>query len=140
MQTSFYEEKQQLDKKREEADVIYRAFMDKNTQCVDNIIREIRDLTLAEFTQASNRLRKMLQRALEDKSRVAKHAAMLFGLYLTPDYANKLLQEAKVDPQRFSAYYQHHLPQMCQNHLNGKSKFDSMQAFVEEARTAYIII
>ena len=140
MQTSFYEEIQQLDKKREEADVIYRAFMDKNTQCVDNIIREIRDLTLAEFTQASNRLRKMLQRALEDKSRVAKHAAMLFGLYLTPDYANKLLQEAKVDPQRFSAYYQHHLPQMCQNHLNGKSKFDSMQAFVEEARTAYIII
>ena len=140
MHTSFYEEKQQLDKKREEADVIYRAFMDKNTQCVDNIIREIRDLTLAEFTQASNRLRKMLQRALEDKSRVAKHAAMLFGLYLTPDYANKLLQEAKVDPQRFSAYYQHHLPQMCQNHLNGKSKFDSMQAFVEEARTAYIII
>mgnify|MGYP001158547254 FL=1 len=140
MQTSFYEEKQQLDKKREEADVIYRAFMDKNTQCVDNIIREIRDLTLAEFTQASNRLRKMLQRALQDKSRVAKHAAMLFGLYLTPDYANKLLQEAKVDPQRFSAYYQHHLPQMCQNHLNGKSKFDSMQAFVEEARTAYIII
>ena len=140
MQTSFYEEKQQLDKKREEADAIYRAFMDKNTQCVDNIIREIRDLTLAEFTQASNRLRKMLQRALEDKSRVAKHAAMLFGLYLTPDYANKLLQEAKVDPQRFSAYYQHHLPQMCQNHLNGKSKFDSMQAFVEEARTAYIII
>jgi len=140
MQTSFYEEKQQLDKKREEADVIYRAFMDKNTQCVDNIIREIRDLTLAEFTQASNRLRKMLQRALQDKSRVAKHAAMLFGLYLTPDYANKLLQEAKVDPQRFSEYYQHHLPQMCQNHLNGKSKFDSMQAFVEEARTAYIII
>jgi|TARA_B110000008_G_C16920914_1_gene544712 hypothetical protein len=140
MQTSFYEEKQQLDKQREEADVIYRAFMDKNTQCVDNIIREIRDLTLAEFTQASNRLRKMLQRALQNNSRVAKHAAMLFGLYLTPDYANKLLQEAKVDPQRFSAYYQHHLPQMCQNHLNGKSKFDSMQAFVEEARTAYIII
>jgi hypothetical protein len=140
MQTSFYEEKQQLDKKREEADVIYRAFMDKNTQCLDNIIREIRDLTLAEFTKASNRLRKMLQRALQDKSRVAKHAAMLFGLYLTPDYANKLLQEAKVDPQRFSEYYQHHLPQMCQNHLNGKSKFDSMQAFVEEARTAYIII
>lgn len=140
MQTSFYEEKQQLDKKRESADVIYRSFMDKNTHCLDNIIREIKDLTLAEFPQSSNRLRKMLQRALEDKSRVAKHAAMLFGLYLTPNYANKLLQEAQVDPQRFSIFYQHHLPQMCQAHLNGQNKFDSLQAFVEEVRTIYIII
>jgi len=140
MQQSFYEEKQKLDKQREDADIIYKSFMDPNTATVDTIIREIRDLTLAEFPEASDRLRSMLNRALQDKSRVAKHAAMLFGLMLTPQYANMLLQEVKVDPNRFRHYYTAHLPVMCQNHLNGKPKFDSLQAFVEEARVRYIII
>ena len=72
--------------------------------------------------------------------RVAKHGALLFGLYLTPKYANKLVQEARVEPQRFREYYTNHLPQMCRDHLNGKARFDSMQAFVEEARVRYIII
>ena len=137
---SFYEEKQMIDKNRENTDVIYKAFMDKDTAVLDHMIKEIRDLTVAEFPQASNRLRDMINRALEDKSRVAKHGVLLFGLYLTPNYANKLLQEAKVDPTRFREYYTKHLGQMCQHHLNGKAKFDSMQAFVEEARTRYIII
>ncbi len=140
MQQSFYEEKQSLDKQRENADLLYKCFMSEDTTSVDTIIREIRDLTLAEFPQGSERLRNMLNRALEDKSRIAKHGALLFGLYLTPDYANRLVQEGKVEPMRFRYYYTKHLPDMCQNHLNGKAKFDSLQAFVEEARVRYIII
>lgn len=140
MQQSFYDEKQSLDKQRQSADMLYRCFMDSDTSTVDTAIREIRDLTLAEFTSASERLRNMLNRAIEDKSRVAKHGALLFGLYLTPNYANKLVQEARVEPHRFREYYTKHLPQMCQDHLNGKARFDSMQAFVEEARVRYIII
>ncbi len=140
MQQSFYEEKQNLDKKRQQADVIYKCFMDTNTDTLDTILREIKDITLAEFPQASERLRKMLNRALQDKSRVAKHGALLFGLFLTPEYANRLVKEVRVDPKRFTYYYTKHLPTMCQDHLNGKPKFDSLQAFVEEARVRYIII
>lgn len=140
MQQSFYDAKQTLDKQREGADMIYKCFMDSDTTTVDTAIREIRDLTIAEFTGASERLRNMLNRAIEDKSRVAKHGALLFGLYLTPKYANKLVKEARVEPQRFREYYTKHLPQMCRDHLNGKARFDSMQAFVEEARVRYIII
>ena len=117
MQQSFYDAKQTLDKQREGADMIYKCFMDSDTTTVDTAIREIRDLTIAEFTGASERLRNMLNRAIEDKSRVAKHGALLFGLYLTPKYANKLVKEARVEPQRFREYYTNHLPQMCRMSL-----------------------
>ena len=140
MQRSFYEVKQQYDTQREQSDIIYRCFMSKNTQDLDKIITEIKNLTLAEFPQASKRLRKMMDRAETSHSRIAKHAMLLFGLYLTPQYAKKLVDESLVDPQRFQYYYQYHLPQLCQDHLNGKPKVDSLQAFVEEARTRYIII
>ena len=140
MQQSFYEEKQALDKQRESADLLYKCFMSGDTSVLNTVIREIRDLTMAEFPNSSERLRTMLNRALEDKSRIAKHGALLFGLYLTPDYANKLVQDGKVEPIRFRHYYTCHLPEMCQNHLNGKAKFDSLQAFVEEARVRYVII
>ena len=140
MQRSFYEVKQQYDTQREQSDIIYRCFMSKNTRDLDKIITEIKNLTLAEFPQASKRLRKMMDRAETSHSRIAKHAMLLFGLYLTPTYAKKLVDESLVDPQRFQYYYQYHLPQLCQDHLNGKPKVDSLQAFVEEARTRYIII
>ena len=140
MEKSFYEEKRALDKQRENADVMYKAFMDKDTTVLDTMIKELKDLTMAEFPNSSNRLRDMLTRCMEDKSRVAKHGALLFGLYLTPEYANKLVRDARVDPTRFRNYYTQHLGQMCQDHLNGKAKYDSMQAFVEEARVRYIII
>ena len=48
--------------------------------------------------------------------------------------ANKLVKESKVDPARFRCYYTKHLPNMCQDHLNGKPRFDSMQAFVEASK------
>jgi len=140
MQQSFYEVKQQYDTQREEADVIYKCFMSKDTRELDKIIKEIKDLTLAEFPQASKRLRDMMDRTAHGDSRIAKHALLLFGLYLTPMYAKKLVDESLVDPHRFTYYYQQHLPQLCQDHLNGKPRVDSLQAFVEEARTRYIII
>jgi len=140
MQQSFYDEKQQIDKQRESADVIYKCFMSSDPTTLNTIIKEIRDLTLAEFPSGSERLRAMINRALDGDSRIAKHGALLFGLYLTPEYANKLMKESKVDPARFRCYYTQHLPKMCQDHLNGKPRFDSMQAFVEEARVRYIII
>ena len=81
-----------------------------------------------------------MDRTAHGDSRIAKHALLLFGLYLTPMYAKKLVDESLVDPHRFTYYYQQHLPQLCQDHLNGKPRVDSLQAFVEEARTRYIII
>ena len=140
MQQSFYEVKQQYDTQQEEADIIYKCFMSKDTRELDKIIKEIKDLTLAEFPQASKRLRDMMDRTAHGDSRIAKHGLLLFGLYLTPMYAKKLVDESLVDPQRFQYYYQYHLPQLCQDHLNGKPRVDSLQAFVEEARTRYIII
>ena len=140
MQQSFYEVKQQYDAQREKADILYRCFMSKDTRDLNKILQEIKNLTLAEFPQASKRLRAMMERAETGDSRIAKHAMLLFGLYLTPTYAKKLVDDALVDPQRFQYYYQYHLPLLCQDHLNGKPRVDSLQAFVEEARTRYIII
>ena len=65
MQQSFYDEKQQIDKQREAADVIYKCFMSSDPTTLNTVIREIRDLTLAEFPSGSERLRAMLNRALD---------------------------------------------------------------------------
>ena len=80
MQQSFYDEKQQIDKQRESADVIYKCFMSSDPTTLHTIIKEIRDLTLAEFPSGSERLRAMINRALDGDSRIAKHGALLFGL------------------------------------------------------------
>ncbi len=139
MQRSFYDLKDEEDATHEETDFLYNCFMCKNTTVVDTALTEIRDLTFAEFPQMSSRLKTMLDRAIKDDCRIAKHGALLFGLYLTPKYVQKLINESRVDPQKFTLYM-HHLAIMCQNHLNGEDKMDSLQAFVEEARVNYIIL
>jgi len=140
MQRSFYDIKDEEDTKREESDFLYNCFMCKNTGVIDTALKEIRDLTYAEFPQVSKRLKTMLDRAIKDNCRIAKHGALLFGLYLTPKYTDKLIRESRVDPLKFRYYIQQHLAPMCQQHLNGEEKMDSLQAFVEEARTRYIIL
>lgn len=137
---SFYDIKDAQDLRRQKADLLYKCFMDKDTTALDTCIKDIRDLTVAEFPNASDNLRRMFDKCIESESRVAKHGALLFGLYLTPQYANKLVTEGKMDAERFRHFYMHHLPDMCQKHLGGKPKFDSYQAFVEEARTRYMIL
>ena len=137
---SIYDEKDELERKRQESDLIYNCFMNKDETKLNKTIKEIYDLTIAEFPQASKRFRTMIERSMSDKPRVAKHAVLLFGLYLTPIYAQRLVSESKVDVNRFQYYYQYHLPQLCQSHLNGEEKVDSLQAFVEEARIRYVIL
>ena len=51
----------------------------------------------------------------------------------------KMLRDAKVDPTRFKEYMQE-LTTLCHNHLNGEANFDSLQAFIEQARTTYEIL
>jgi hypothetical protein len=138
--TSIYDKKDTLEKQRMDSDLIYHCLMSKDETILNKTIQDIYDLTVAEFPQASQRFRTMMSRVISDKPRVAKHAALMFGLYLTPAYAQRLVTEAKVDVHRFQYFYTYDLPRLCTAHLNGAEKVDSLQAFVEEIRIQYIII
>lgn len=140
MQRSFYDLKDEEDGRREDSDFLYNCFMSKNTDVLNTALQEIKDLTCAEFTQISKRFKGVFERAIQDECRIAKHGALLFGIYLTPKYVEKLIRENRVDPQKFQYFIQIHLAPMCQQHLNGEKRMDSMQAFVEEARMRYIIM
>lgn len=139
MQKSLYDLKDEEDARRRGSDFIYHCFTSKDTTELNQAIRNIRDLTLAEFPQASKLLREMFERAINSDCRSAKHGTLLFGLYLTPQYAMKIVGDAKVDPTVFKEYMEE-LTTLCHNHLNGEANFDSLQAFVEQARTTYEIL
>lgn len=140
MQRSFYDLKDEEDKLHEDSDFLYNCFMSKNTVTLNTALKEIRDITYAEFPKISKRWKNILERAINDECRIAKHGALLFGIYLTPSYVEKLIRESRVNPQKMQYFIQVHLAPMCQQHLNGEEKMDSMQAFVEEARMRYIIM
>jgi hypothetical protein len=139
MQKSLYELKDEEDERRRQSDFIYHCFTSKDTTELNKAIRNIRDLTLAEFPQGSKLMREMFERVINSDCRSAKHATLLFGLYLTPQYVSKIVGGAEVDPSVFKEYMEE-LTNLCHNHLNGEANFDSLQAFVEQARTTYEIL
>ena len=138
--SSIYDQKDVLEQQRMHSDLIYQCLMSKDETVLNKTIQDIYDLTVAEFPNASKRFRTIMSRVISDHPRVAKHAVLMFGLYLTPTYAQRLVTEAKVDVHRFQYFYMYNLPKLCNDHLNGTEKVDSLQAFVEEIRIQYIII
>lgn len=134
---SMYDVAESYENVRIKSDIIYNAFMNKDSTDLDNMLKEILEITNKKFPNMSKRFTEMTQMAITDKSRIAKHALLLFGLYLTPDYAKTLVTPVpKVNPQKFQQFYMYILPDICQKHLNGH--FTSLQEFVEYARPAYI--
>lgn len=136
-QQSMYDMAQSYENVKMQSDAIYNAFMNKDSTELDKMLKEILDITNKKFPDLSGRFKEMTTLTLNDNSRVAKHALLLFGLYLTPEYAQSLVSPTpKVDPNKFKHFYMYVLPDLCQKHLNGH--FTSLQEFVEYTRPAYI--
>ena len=134
---SLYDVAESYEKVKRDSDAIYNAFMNKDPTDLNKMLKEIIDITLNKFPDLSSRFKEMAELTLKDKSRVAKHGMLLFGLYLTPEYAKTLVHPVpKVNPHKFQEFYNKILPEICQQHLNGH--FTSIQEFVEYARPAYI--
>ena len=132
-----YDVAESHEKRKMEADILYDAFMNRDPTKLNKMCKEILDIVNNTFPSLSARFKEYTKLTLEDNARVSKHALLLFGLYLTPDYAKSLVHPTpKVDPNKFQLFYSQILPKICQQHLNGH--FTSLQEFVEYAIPAYI--
>jgi len=121
-----------------ESDVLYKAFFHRDTAELDKMIDEIIRITKTNISGLSKTYYELSERTMNDDARISKHAYLLFGLYLTPEYAKTLLEPKPiVNPVRFRHFYTVELPKLCNQWLNGV--FMSLQEFVEEARTVYVI-
>ena len=139
MEKSMYDICQMHDMQRMEADVIYKAFFSRDTSELDKMLQEIHEITVSKISNLSTTYRKLTDRTIRSDARIAKHAYLLFGLYLTPEYARTLVEPTpRVDPVKFRKYYSVEIPKMCNNWFNGI--YTSLQEFVEDARTTYIIM
>lgn len=139
MSRSMYDACEEYDAQRMKADLLLRVFWTESTEELDKIIEEIMSITQTTFPTISNRFKELSQRTLTDKSRSAKHAYLLFGLYLTPSYAQTLISPTpKVDPTKFAIFYKEKLPTLCNNLLTGV--YASLAEFVELARSDYILL
>ena len=139
MSRSMYDVCEEFESQRMKADLILRVFWSKDTTELDTMNEEIMKITNARFKNMSARFQALSHRTISDKARLAKHAYLLFGLYLTPEYAKTLVQPTpRVDPTKFSLFYAKHLPTLCNNLLTGK--YTSMAEFVEDARSTYILL
>ena len=137
MAQSMYDVAEHYEKHKMEADVLYDAFMNKDTTKLNKMCKEILDMVNAKHPSLSEGFKKYTELTLVDNARISKHALLLFGLYLTPEYAKSLVTPVpKVDVNKFQTYYSQILPTICQQHLNGH--FTSLQEFVEYAIQAYI--
>jgi hypothetical protein len=138
MSESIYDLFEAHDFQRMESDVLYKAFFHRDTSELDKMIDEIIRITKTNISGLSKTYYELSERTMNDDARISKHAYLLFGLYLTPEYAKTLLEPKPiVNPVRFRHFYTVELPKLCNQWLNGV--FMSLQEFVEEARTVYVI-
>lgn len=138
MSESIYDVFEAHDLQRMESDVLYKAFFHRDTSELDKMIDEIIRITKTNISGLSKTYHELSERTMNDDARISKHAYLLFGLYLTPEYAKTLLEPKPiVNPVRFRHFYTVELPKLCNQWLNGV--FMSLQEFVEEARTVYVI-
>ena len=139
MSLSMYEACEEYDAQRMKADLLLRVFWSEGTEEIDKINREIMEITQQRFPTISARFQALSQRTLTDNARSAKHAYLLFGLYLTPEYAQTLVHPTpQVDPTKFGIFYTEKLPALCNGLLTGV--YASLAEFVEIARSSYILL
>lgn len=139
MSRSMYEVCEDYDAQRMKADLLLRVFWSESTEEIDKINQEIMEITQRRFPTISARFKALSQRTLSDTARSAKHAYLLFGLYLTPEYAQTLVRPTpKVNPTKFGIFYTEKLPTLCNDLLTGV--YASLAEFVEIARSEYILL
>ncbi|MAT62898.1 MAG: hypothetical protein CL881_03775 [Dehalococcoidia bacterium] len=138
MSTTLYDLASANEQKKIESDIIYNILMNKETTLLDRLLTEIIDTTKKNHTDMSKRYHSMTERCIKDNSRIAKHGLFFFGLYLCPTFAESLIKpDPKVNPIKFSIFYNTILPQACTKLLNGE--YSCLQEFVEDIRLQYVI-
>jgi hypothetical protein len=137
MSQSIYDVAEYNEKQKMKADIIYDAFMNKDTTNMDKMCKEILELVNSRYPNLSDGFKKYTDMTLTDDARISKQALLLFGLWLTPDYAKTLVTPTpKLNPNKFQVFYSTILPKMCNQLLTGH--FTSLQEFVEFAIPTYI--
>lgn len=121
-----------------QSDLIYNVLMNRNTTLIDRLLKEIIDIVKSNHTGLSKRFQDMTERCINDKSRIAKHGLFFFGLYLCPTFAQGLVSpDPKVNPVKFTIFYNTVLPKACNKLLNGD--YSCLQEFVEDIRLEYVV-
>ena len=134
MDNNIYDLYQFEEQKRMQSDIIYNILMNKDVSVLNDMLKNVID----KRKEQSNRFQKITSRCLSDESRIAKHGLFFFCLYLDQDFAKSMLfPEPRLNPYKFKVFYETILPKKCNDLLNGN--ITSLQRFVEEIRTEYII-
>ena len=136
---SIYDVASKNDQLKQSADVIYKSIFDKDmttlNQLLDILLTDVNS-TIPNLSQVFTTL---TNDTLKGDNRVAKHGLLFFGIYLNPTFANQFIHpKPKVDPDKFSYFYNSVLPGHCVKLLEGK--YVSLWEFVEEIRTAYVLL
>ena len=135
MENNIYDLYQYEEDKKMQSDIIYNIMMNKDMTVLNSMLEKV---VHSRFGMQSNRFKTITSRCLSDTSRIAKHGLFFFSLYLDPEFAKSMLfPEPKLNPYKFKIFYEQILPKKCNDLLNGN--ITSLQRFVEEIRTEYII-
>lgn len=137
-----YEEIARVEHGRENRDMMYRLIVDTKTDILQSLCEAIVSHLLQKYGKdpkkgCSVRLQKMLKKTLKDESRVAKHGLLMFALFQEPEVVAMITRDTtRIPPEKFQRFIQHDLPTLSNQLLTGS--FTSMQAYVEDARWAYV--
>jgi hypothetical protein len=136
---SVYDAASKNDQLKQSADVIYKAIFSKDTTTLNELLGQLLTDVNTTIPDLSKTFKTLTNDTLEGNNRVAKHGLLFFGIYLNPTFANQFIHpEPRVDPTKFSYFYNSILPGHCVKLLEGK--YVSLWEFVEEIRSAYIML
>ena len=137
---SIYEQHAHYERIKMKGDLIYRVFMQKDTTELNQLLQTMIDMVVEKYPNLSDRFHTYVKRTIsEDKSdvRCAKHALLLFGMSLPPEFVSSLIAyDPQIPPEKMKEFFENQLPCLRDQLLNGI--FSSMQEFVENARIEYV--
>lgn len=137
---SIYEQHAHYERLKMKGDLIYRVFMQKDTTELNQLLQAMIDIVTKKYPNLSDRFHTYVKRTIsEDKAdvRCAKHALLLFGMSMTPEFVTSLVaDDPQIPPEKMKQFFENRLPGLCDQLLNGI--FSSMQEFIENVRIEYV--
>lgn len=133
-----YHEASRIEKKRMEADSIYKALMDTDTSHLQKIVEDFVTKIKESHPQRSTRFDQMLSAALSDKNRLLKHSLMFFCLFQEPWAVQYFMKDPSCPPDKLSKFVAGDLKRCSEELLRGS--YTSMQSYVEDVRWNYVVL
>ena len=133
-----YNEASRIEKKRMDADSIYKALMDQDTTHLQNIVEYLVSKIKESHPKRSNRLDQMLSATLGDNNRLLKHSLLFFCLFQEPWAVQYFMNEHVCPPDKLSSFVAGDLKKCSEDLLRGS--YTSMQAYVEDVRWNYVVL